>query len=291
VGAGIDQDVSAVRSDPHPAAMPGRPVLVMDAGNSSTKLALVADGRLVRLGAFPSNGSSENEWEGMFHETLSRQHLRLQDMRRVAVSSVVPHVSDTLRAIGAHYQGITPFQFVAPDTAPITIDYQPPGDLGPDRIANAVAALERWGAPVVVVDVGTAITCDLVACHRRFAGGAIAPGPQASYHGLIDAAALLSSAANLVVDGDLPLAGTSTYDCLRVGLLRGTAALIDGLARSYNRIVGSCPVVATGGLASVITDFSDTITAVDVDLTLRGAYLSCNAASTSDRSSSTAMTV
>lgn len=276
-----------MRPDPHPSPDSGRISLVVDAGSSWTKLALVTAGRLVRLDPVPSHDGAADEhdrsedesaarWQALIDASLARGGSGFDDIDGISVASVVGRLSDRLRVRAAQRRRPLPVRFVHPHTAPLRIDHRPPTDLGADRIAGAVGALGRWGAPVVVADVGTAITCDLVACDGRFVGGAIAPGPWVGYQGLVDRAPHLVPAGIVAgMGGDIPVAGTTTVDAVRVGVLRGSAALVDGLARGYHRIAGTCPVVLTGGLAHAIAPFSETVTAVDADLTLWGVHLAC----------------
>lgn len=278
-----------MRPDPHPASRPGPTTLVVDAGSSWTKLALVTTGRLVRLDPVPSRDetadapdrnedASAGRWQARVEASLARHGISFDDIDDVAVASVVARLSDRLRDRAARRRPLR-LRFVDPRTAPLRIDHRPPTALGPDRIADAVAARELWGAPVIVADVGTAITCDLVSGDGHFVGGAIAPGPWVGYQGLVDRAPHLVPARTVAgMRGDIPLAGTTTADAVRVGVLRGSAALVDGVARGYHRIAGRCPVVLTGGLGSAIAEFSETVTAVDVDLTLWGVHLACGGA-------------
>jgi type III pantothenate kinase len=252
---------------------------VLDVGTSWTKLALADAGRLLRIGAFPS-ADDAGRWRANLERVLALRALALhpRHVDHVAVSSVVPAVAEALRTSGAGADPPVPVRFVSARSAPLTFDYRPQGALGGDRIADAVAAVAGWGSPVVVVDIGTATTCDLVS-GGRFLGGAIAPGPWVGYRGLLDRVPHLAAAGEAptdrVRDDHVPLAGTSTRDCLRVGVLRGAAALVDGLVRGQQHLVGPCPVVATGGLAGAVAPLSATITVVDADLTLRGIHLAC----------------
>lgn len=293
-----------MRSDPHPGSDSEALDLVVDAGSSWTKVALVAGGRLSRLGRFPTAGDPPapgggtaggevgqpgrawQAWETGLRALLARHGFGLDDVANLGACSVVPEVSAGLRALAGRCAGRPPVRQVTPEAAPLPVAYDPVATLGADRVANAVAALAAWGPPAVVVDAGTAVTCDLVTPDGRFAGGAIVPGPQAGYRGLLAAAPGLTSAAEpapgaepavttgpVAGGGPLPVVGTSTRDCLRVGVLRGVAGAVDGIVAGYRRLVGRCPVVATGGLAPVLADWSDAITDVDRDLTLRGIAL------------------
>ncbi|HET6952178.1 MAG TPA: type III pantothenate kinase [Acidimicrobiales bacterium] len=246
----------------------------MDVGSTRTKLALVTGDDLTRLGSFDTGDAGARGWEARFDAALAGAGI-LASISGVAMSSPRRDLPDRLRTrLAAPGGRPVPVAVVGPGAGGLLLDYQPEA-LGPDRIANAVGAVARWGAPVIVADVGTALTCDLVAAGPRFAGGAIAPGPEAAYQGLIDRVPPLARPGGLRRHGDVPVLPTSTADAVRSGVLRSAGALVDSLARSYRRRVGHCPVVVTGGLGSVAARYGDTVTAVDPDLTLRGIHLAC----------------
>jgi type III pantothenate kinase len=251
-------------------------VLLVDAGSTRTKLALVAGGDLVRLGSFATGAGNAAGWEARFGAAAAG--VLRAGVAHVAVAATVRTLPDRLRAwLRRAGHGSVPVRAVTAATAGLPVDYREPATLGPDRLADAVAAAERWGAPVVVADVGTAVTCDLVAAGPRFAGGAIAPGPEAAYRGLVRAAPQLAPARGLRPHAGAPVVATCTDGAVRSGVLRGVGALIDGLARDYQRRAGPCPVVATGGLADVAARYSEAVTAVDPDLTLWGIHLAARA--------------
>ena len=305
-----------MRPNPHPSPLTSRPALVVDIGTSWTKLALAGgwvepgcvdrlatirsdhardhdgadtddpvdsgddeDGDAVATGA-PVRREAAQRWESALVEALATRDLTLEDVEQIAVASVSPSATAALGALGDTRRGAPGVRFVSAETAPLGIDYHPRRRLGADRIADAVGALAQWGAPVVVVDVGTAVTCDVVSSTGRFLGGAIAPGPLTGQRALIDRAPHLGPVDPLPAAGaDTPALGTSTACCLRVGLVRGAAGLVDGLVRGSLALVGPCTVVATGGLAPIVAAHSETITDVDLDLTLRGIHLSAGGSS------------
>ena len=263
-----------MRPDPHPTSSHA---LVVDVGSSMTKLALVAGDDLTRLGTFATGGAGAVGWEARCDALLADTPCP-GSIRHVALSSVVRGLPSRLRAWwAASGRGAVPVRVVSADAVDLRIDHQPPSALGADRLANAVAAVHRAGVPAVVVDIGTAITCDLVVEGPRFAGGAIAPGPHAAYAGLVDRAPQLIQAGGLALHGALPVVPTSTGDAVRTGVLRGAAALVDGLVSGLvggcQHLAGPCPVIATGGLAPILAPYSDTIAAVDPDHTLWGIHL------------------
>jgi type III pantothenate kinase len=153
----------------------------------------------------------------------------------------------------------------------IPIRYDDPREVGPDRIVNAVAAKERYGAPCIVVDFGTSTNFDVVSPEGEYVGGVLAPGVEISMD------ALFARAARLVkVDYAEPptVIGKTTESALRSGLIYGFAGQVDGIVAAIRHELGAdAPVIATGGLADLIAPHSQTIARVDPDLTLEGLRL------------------
>jgi type III pantothenate kinase len=151
----------------------------------------------------------------------------------------------------------------------IQILYDDPREVGPDRIMNAVAAKEKYGAPAIVVDFGTSTNFDVVSPAGDYVGGVLAPGVEISMD------ALFARAARLVkVDFVEPptVIGKTTATALQSGLVYGFAGQVDGIADAIRAELGAAdaPVIATGGLADLIAPHSRTIERVDPFLTLDG---------------------
>ena len=150
----------------------------------------------------------------------------------------------------------------------IPIHYDDPREVGPDRIVNAVAAKERYGAPAIVVDFGTSTNFDIVSPEGDYVGGVLAPGIEISMD------ALFARAARLVkVDFVEPpqVIGKTTATALQSGLVYGFAGQVDGIVEAIRReLRADAPVIATGGLAELIAPHSRTISQVDPFLTLEG---------------------
>ena len=153
----------------------------------------------------------------------------------------------------------------------ITLRYDAPREVGPDRIVNSIAARERYGAPVIVVDFGTSTNFDIVSSAGEYVGGVLAPGIEISME------ALFARAARLVkVDFEEPpnVIGKSTETGLRSGLVYGFSGQVDGIVERIRGELGAeAKVVATGGLADLIAPHSRTIELVDPFLTLEGLRL------------------
>jgi type III pantothenate kinase len=189
----------------------------------------------------------------------------------VVISSVVPPLHLTLERLAQRYFGKRPL-FIEPGVRTgMPIRYDNPTEVGADRIVNAVAARERYGAPVIVVDFGTATTFDVVNAAGEYAGGIIAPGIG------ISAEALFAHASRLYrVDLRKPseLVGRNTAAAMQAGIYYGYIGLVDGiLERLTAELPGLKGVVATGGQASLIASGSKYIREVDPDLTLTGLKL------------------
>lgn len=185
-----------------------------------------------------------------------------------AVSSVVPQATQALRlAVASLVDG--PVIVVGPGVKTgMAINIDNPREVGADRVVNAIGAVLVYGAPVVILDFGTATTVDLVGADGSYRGGAIAPGIEVAAEALV-----ASTAALRRVELTLPpsVVGKSTVEAMQSGLIYGFAGLVDGLVERVQMELGAdAPVVATGGLADLIVPLCERTVAIDQDLTLRG---------------------
>ena len=149
--------------------------------------------------------------------------------------------------------------------------YDNPAEVGADRVADAVAAVALYGAPVVVVDLGTATNIEVVDEAGAFCGGIIAPGLRSGADSLFKRGALLSQVGLSMPDHVI---GTNTADAMRSGIMLGEVARIDGLVqRIFAELGYEAPVIASGGLGRYLMGASTTVTAFEPDLTLEGLRL------------------
>ena len=190
----------------------------------------------------------------------------------IAASSTVPAVQHELRGVFERYYNDIPTMIVEPGVrtgVPILTDN--PREVGPDRIMNAAAAFHLYGGPAVVVDFGTSTNFDVISSKGEFVGGALAPGIEISIDALASRAARL-----LKVELVRPrsVIGKSTVESLQSGIVFGFAGQIDGIVRRIAAELDSAPVViATGGLAPLVLEESETISRHEPDLTLIGLRL------------------
>ena len=202
---------------------------------------------------------------------LELRELDFELMVGVALSSSVPTLTRAYEAFVERYVA-APLLVVGPGVKTgIPILYDDPREVGPDRIVNAVAARERYGAPCIVVDFGTSTNFDAVSASGEYVGGVLAPGVEVSMDALFARAARLTK-----VDFVAPTQaiGKTTTQALQAGVVFGFAGQVDGIVgRMRGELGEDAHVVATGGLAGLIAPHSRTIQDVDPLLTLEGLRL------------------
>ena len=242
-------------------------LLAADVGNTQTVPGLYDGERLGehwRLATEPHRTGDELG-------ALFGRFLDLGRLSGICLSSTVPRLVREYEALAERWTDAT-LLVVGPGVRTgIGVRYDDPREVGPDRIVNAVAARERYGAPVIVVDFGTSTNFDAVSEAGEYVGGVLAPGIEVSMD------ALFARAARLVkVDFTEPptVIGKTTETALRSGLVYGFAGQVDGIVeRMRGELGGEARVVATGGLAELIAPHSHTIELVDPFLTLEGLRL------------------
>ena len=208
------------------------------------------------------------------HAVLLTQLLDLEGLdfaaciKGIAISSSAPTVTGSLRTMAERWFPEIPLVVLGPGVkSGMPILYDNPKEVGPDRIADAVAAYDLYGGPTVIVDMGTATTFEAVSAKGEYLGGAIAPGVAISMEALYSHAAALRS-VELVEPRSV--IGRSTAESIQSGILYGFAAQVDGMCQRIEDELGEATVVATGGLSVLIAPFSKAIDHVEPWLTLHG---------------------
>jgi type III pantothenate kinase len=239
-------------------------LLAIDVGNTQTVFGLFEGERLVeqrRVG-------TEAERTGDELAVLLRGLFELDGLDGICLASSVPALVPSYEDFATRWAQ-TPLLVVGPGTRTgIAIRYDDPREVGPDRIVNAVAGKERYGAPCIVVDFGTSTNFDIVSSAGEFVGGVLAPGLESSMDALVARAARLFR-----VDFAAPpsVIGKTTAAALQSGLVYGFAGQVDAIVSRIREELGEqAPAVATGGLADLIAPHSATIERVDRELTLEG---------------------
>jgi type III pantothenate kinase len=247
-------------------------ILAVDVGNTQTVIGLFDGDELVAHWRVSSDASITADELGVKVDALlAVPGYAWSDVDDAIVGSVVPRLTDAWAEVVRSMVG-RDAMIVGPGLRTgMPIRYDNPHEVGADRIANGVAAIAAYGAPVLVVDFGTATTVDVIDAEGAYLGGAIAPGLETSAQALFSKAARLSM-VDLVDPGTA--IGRNTRQSVQAGLLLGQAAMVDGLVRRIWAEMGQqSRVVATGGLAERMAVLCETVTDVDVDLTLVGLLL------------------
>lgn len=248
-------------------------LLTIDVGNSNITIGLYSGSEIQRIWRLQTvHARTGDEYGLMMRQLIEHASFRIEKIEGVIVASVVPILTRTVEEFVRSHFDREPLVVGPGIKTGMPILYDPPKDVGADRIVNAVAAYKRFGTACIVVDFGTATTFDSVTERGEYAGGAIAPGIQISMEALFSRAAKLPK-----VDIQKPRAvvGRNTVESMQSGIYFGYAGLVDGLVRRMRAEMKADPVrvVATGGLANVVARDSETIEAVDDALTLEGLRL------------------
>lgn len=247
-------------------------LLVIDAGNTNTSLG-VFDGTelLAHWRLTTARARTVDEYGVHARNLFELAGLDFKAIDAIAISSVVPPLNFTLKRMAEVYFHLTPLFVDHTTDAGLTILYEPPGDVGADRIVDAVAAIEKYGAPCIVVDFGTATTFNAISKQGAYLGGVITPGITISSDALFERTAKLP---RVEIKRPLKVIGSSTIDAMQSGLYHGFSGLVDGILRKMiEELGGSARVIATGGLAPLIATGSELIELVDETLTLEGLRL------------------
>ncbi len=247
-------------------------LLAIDVGNTQTVFALFEDERLVEHWRVATEAERTGDVVGaLVGRLLELRDLGFEDVTGVCLSTTVPPLVRAYTELAERYAE-APLLVVGPGTRTgVPLRYDDPREVGPDRVANAVAARERYGTPCIVVDFGTSTNFDAVSAAGEYVGGVLAPGIEVSMDALFARAARLRQ-----VDFAEPekTIGTSTAAALQSGVVFGFAGQVDGIVRRMRAELGDgTRVVATGGLADLIAPHSEAIELVDPFLTLEGLRL------------------
>ncbi|MGH9106615.1 MAG: type III pantothenate kinase [Acidimicrobiales bacterium] len=251
-------------------------LMAIDVGNTQIVVGLFTDDDDGGAGA----GELAHQWRVATHsmytadefalqlsQLLALEGLCLSDVSGSVVSCVVPPLQMALREmVGRRLSA--PSIVVEPGTRtgmPVLVDN--PKEVGADRIADAVAAYERWGGPTIVVDFGTATNFEVVSARGEYLGGVLFPGLEVSLNALTARAAMLP---RVDIAPPRSVMGKNTVEQLQAGIFYGYGAVVEGVCAKLKEVVGPATVVATGGLAPVVVGSSPVIDHHEPWLTLYG---------------------
>lgn len=243
-------------------------LLVIDIGNTNTVLGIFDGGDLLMHWRLMSAKHTADELGIYLLNLISLAGITSKDIDGAVFSSVVPPLDAPWEDGIRRYLSIGCLKVTGETDTGVPILYKTPAEVGADRLVNAVAGIDRYGSPLIIVDFGTAITLDAISPAGEYLGGTIAPGLVLSMEALFGRAAKLPKVSFEVPE---KVIGRTTRESMQSGMLYGFAGLVDSLVDRI-RIEMCCeaPVIATGGHAEVMAPLSRTIMAVDPWLTLEG---------------------
>ncbi len=248
-------------------------LLTIDVGNTQTVIGLfddrpVSEALRAHWRISTDERRTADELALILKELLESGGFKMADVGAVALCSVVPKVTASLRSMSSKYLGSEPLVLAPGVKSGMPVLYDNPKEVGADRIANGVAAYEEYGGPAIVIDFGTATTFDAISKNGEYLGGAIAPGIEVAARALFDAAAGLRRVELLAPRQAI---GRNTTESLQSGIIFGVAGQVDSMVeRVRGELGGDAVTIATGGLAPLVISHCKSIQHHDSFLTLKG---------------------
>lgn len=243
-------------------------LICIDVGNTHIVIGIYKDVNLLSSFRFKTDANiTEDEYGIKLKNILNICNITTEEIEGAIISSVVPTMDSILEKMIIKYLDITPI-FVGPGIkSGINIKIDDPRQLGSDLLVGAVAAVSKYGYPVIIIDMGTATTLSVVNSNQDFIGGIIIPGVISSTSSLIKATSRLEEAK---FDKPKYLVGRNTVNSIQSGMIYGTSSMLDGLIRKVKKENGESPVILTGGIANRIAPFLEEEVILDNNLILDG---------------------
>lgn len=244
-------------------------ILVADVGNTNIVIGVYRGSRLLVNWRASTHRQTSDEIGMLLKSLFEYENLDMKEVKAAVISSVVPPMTPILERVCTKYFKVTPLLVEPGIKTGINIKYDNPKEVGADRIVNAVAAYNLYGGPVIVVDFGTATTFCAISKDADYLGGAIVPGIGISTEALFQRAAKLPRIELAKPD---KVIGRNTVSSMQAGIVYGYIGQVDYLVSLFKKEMGGGDifVVATGGLAGLISSGSATINLVNPLLTLEG---------------------
>lgn len=244
-------------------------ILAIDVGNTNIVAGIYKDEKLlVHWRIATDRNKTEDEYGMLFNQLFAHSGYSLSDVHAVIISSVVPPLIFALEKMAKKYTKKAPLIVGPGIKTGVKLGFENPKEVGADRIVNAVAGIEKYGVPLILIDFGTATTFDYIDENGIYQGGAIAPGIGISTEALYSRAAKLPRIELVKPE---KVIGKNTVTAMQAGIIYGFTGQVDAIVE---RMIAQSPikprVLATGGLASLISSESKTIEEVDPFLTLDG---------------------
>ena len=247
-------------------------LLAIDIGNTNILIGGIKDDEIIFKARIATDRTRTSDQYGVeIKNMIEALGAKISDISDCIISSVVPPVFNSVRTGVIKIIGKQPMVVGPGLKTGLNIHVDVPSQVGSDRIVIAVAALAEYQAPLILIDMGTATTIEVVEPDNRYLGGVIFPGVKVSLDALTSRAAQLPG---ISLDQPKLVIGKNTVDCMRSGTMYGNAAMIDGLVDRMEEELGHrSTIIATGGLARFITPLCKRDIIVEKDLLLKGLNL------------------
>lgn len=247
-------------------------ILAIDIGNTHIVLGCIEQGEIRSITRIVTDTrSTESEYAIKIRQVLEFEGIDYRGFEGAILSSVVPPVTDSMKTAIRRLIGLTPIVVGAGIRTGLNIRLDDPSEMGADLVAGAVGAIAEYGAPLIILDMGTATTISVIGPDTSFLGGAIVPGVNLSINALASNTSLLQRVS---VEAPKKSIATNTVDSMKSGAVFGSADLIDGMiARMEEELGCKTTVVATGGLAGSIIPYCRREIICDDNLLLKGLWI------------------
>lgn len=247
-------------------------LLAIDIGNTNITIGLFNETSLIETWRIATSRNTTSDEYGInLLSILSNKEISPSNISGIAMCSVVPPLTTTYIELFKNYFNITPLIIGVGIKTGIKITYDSPRDVGSDRIADAAAVLHIYKGPAIIVDLGTATVFDAITESGEYLGGAISPGIGVSAESLYQATSQLRRVELIAPNTAI---GKTTTHSIQSGLILGYSELIKGMINRFKKELGDNPkVVATGGLADIISKEVGLFEIIDHDLTLKGLHI------------------
>ena len=247
-------------------------ILVFDVGNTNMVVGVYKGKELLTHWRIRTDTLRTSDEYGVMLNSLFHYHdLAMRSVTAVVISSVVPTLMMELDWMSERYFGCKPLVVGPGIKTGLAIKYDNPREVGADRVVNAVAAVHKYGTPLIIIDFGTATTFCVVNEAGEYLGGAIAPGIRIATEALVNRASKLP---RIELSVPKSVIGKNTIMSMQVGIMYGFVGQVEGIInRMKKEMHGEPRVIATGGLASIIAKETESIDIIDELLTLEGLHL------------------
>lgn len=245
-------------------------VLAIDIGNTNIVIGCIGDdGVVFKERIYTDAKKTAVEYAMSLRNLFALYGIRREEIEGGILSSSIPPVTSVVRQAACQATGREVLVVGPGVKTGLDIKIDDPGQLGPDLVVGAAAGIAEYGAPLIIVDMGTATTILVINEKRQVIGGMIMPGVSVSLEGM---SRYTSHLPKISLDPPRKLIGSNTVDCMKSGVLYGSAACIDGMAARIREELGGIPipVVATGGLAGSIIPYCREKIVIDDELMLKG---------------------